>query len=67
MTNEEIIGLYATGRLAKELFVNILNLKIILASIDNGAGISSEHITALVSRLFPEPEVKAEVKGKGNG
>ena len=37
MTNEELIGLYVSGRLSKEMFVNIINLKSVLVNIDNAS------------------------------
>lgn len=63
MNNSDILGLYAQGKLSKELLVNIINLKTVLSSIDNGNIPSDEYMKALMASLFPEPQNKE----KGNG
>lgn len=63
MNNSDILGLYAQGKLSKELLVNIINLKTVLSSIDNGNIPTDEYMKALMDLLFPEPQNKEN----GNG
>jgi hypothetical protein len=63
MNNSDILGLYAQGRLTKNILINIINLKTVLSSIDNGNIPSDEYMKALIASLFPEPQDQE----KGNG
>ena len=63
MNNSDILGLYVQGRLTKNILINIINLKSVLSSIDNGNIPSDEYMKALMASLFPEPQDQE----KGNG
>lgn len=63
MNNSDILGLYFQGRLTKNTLINIINLKSVLSSIDNGNIPSDEYMKALMDSLFPEPQDQE----KGNG
>ncbi|GAA3676499.1 hypothetical protein GCM10022398_21110 [Acetobacter lovaniensis] len=63
MNNSDILGLYFQGRLTKNTLINIINLKSVLSSIDNGNIPSDEYMKALMSSLFPEPQDQEQ----GNG
>jgi hypothetical protein len=56
MNNSDILGLYVQGRLTKDILINIINLKSVLSSIDNGNMPSDEYMKALMASLFPEPQ-----------
>lgn len=63
MNNSDILGLYFQCRLTKNTLINIINLKSVLSSIDNGNIPSDEYMKALMASLFPEPQDQE----KGNG
>lgn len=63
MNNSDILGLYVQGRLTKNILINIINLKSVLSSIDNGNIPSDEYMKALIASLFPEPQYQEQ----GNG
>lgn len=63
MNNSDILGLYFQGRLTKNILINIINLKSVLSSIDNGNIPSDEYMKALMASLFPEPQDQEQ----GNG
>lgn len=63
MNNSDILGLYAQGRLTKGILINIINLKSVLSSIDNGNIPSDEYMKALIASLFPESQDQEQVNG----
>ncbi|MCP1242853.1 hypothetical protein GOB86_09525 [Acetobacter lambici] len=63
MNNSDILGLYVQGRLTKNILINIINLKSVLSSIDNGNIPSDEYMKALMASLFPEPQDQEQGHG----
>lgn len=63
MNNSDILGLYVQGRLTKNILINIINLKSVLSSIDNGNIPSDEYMKALMASLFPESQDQEQANG----